>query len=67
MAMAWKGVALATGILAVLLGIVWIGRGSGVLVTPPHSFMAGEMQWAWRGLALSAIGGLIVFISRRIW
>ena len=66
MAMAWKGAALALGILAVLLGIVWIGRGSGLFVIPAHNFMAGQMPWAYRGAALSAIGAAVVYLSRRI-
>lgn len=53
------------GALAVLLGIVWLGRGTGWFVWPATSFMAGHMQWAWRGLALIAMGGVAVFFGRR--
>ena len=37
-------------VLAVLLGLVWIGQGVGVI---PGSFMTGRVEWA-------AIGSLVV-------
>jgi hypothetical protein len=54
-------------ILAVLMigiGVVWILQGVNIL---PGSFMTGQMQWAYRGIAL-AIGGvlLLVFFGRKL-
>jgi len=58
---------VATRILAVAfiaLGIVWILQGINIL---PGSFMTGQVQWAWRGGALAAVGLilLIVLLRRR--
>ncbi|MBS0471559.1 MAG: hypothetical protein JSR60_10840 [Proteobacteria bacterium] len=50
---------------AILLGFVWIGRGTEWFVWPADSFMAGETMWAWRGLALIAMGGAMVWGARR--
>lgn len=56
---------LTIGILAVALGLVWIGRGTAYFPWPEHNFMVGQMQWAWRGAALVAIGAVVALLSRR--
>ncbi len=57
---------LILGIAAALIGLLWIGQGTGVFPYPASSFMIDQSPWIFRG-ALLAIGGLaIIFISRRI-
>jgi len=46
------------GIIALLMGAVWIGQGTGYFPYPRESFMIDEMPWAWRGAGL-AVAGLI--------
>ncbi len=47
----------------IALGLVWILQGINVL---PGSVMTGQIQWAWRGGALAAIGlCLLVYLLRR--
>jgi hypothetical protein len=60
-------IALATGgLIAVLIGLIWIGQGTGHFPYPPQSFMINEMPWAYGGAAL-AVAGLIIFaLSRRM-
>ncbi len=54
------------GLLALAIGLLWVGQGTGYIPWPKQSFMINEMIWAYRGLAL-AVGGLIaIVISRRI-
>jgi hypothetical protein len=61
-----RPVLLAVGCVAVLMGIVWIGQGSGVFPYPASSFMIDQTPWVYWGILL-AIGGLVVVgISRRI-
>jgi len=50
------------GILAILLGIVWILQGINVL---PGSFMTGHKEWAYRGAALAVVGVALFWFSRR--
>lgn len=54
---------LVVGVLAALLGVWWICQGTGLV---PIGFMANQMMWAYRGMALVAIGLFLAFISRRI-
>jgi hypothetical protein len=57
---------LTAGMLAVLIGLVWVGQGSGYFPYPSTSFMINETPWVYRGVAL-AVGGLIaVAVSRWI-
>ena len=58
-----KIVLLIVGVLAALLGVWWICQGTGLV---PIGFMANQMMWAYRGMALVAIGLLLAFGSRRI-
>jgi hypothetical protein len=54
------------GLLAVLVGVVWIGQGTGYFPYPASSFMIDQRPWAYRG-GVVALGGLmIVFLSRRL-
>lgn len=53
------------GILIVLIGLVWIGQGSGYFPYPATSFMINQTPWIIRG-ALTAIAGLVlIFAARR--
>ena len=58
-----KTVLLIVGLLAALLGVWWICQGTGLV---PIGFMANQMMWAYRGMALVAIGLALAFGSRRI-
>ncbi len=61
-----RGLALIIGGLAVLMGLLWIGQGTGLVMWPASSFMLADMRWAINGAILAAIGlGLIWFARRR--
>jgi uncharacterized membrane protein len=57
-------VALA-GVLATLMGLLWIGQGLGVVHWPASSFMIAQTQWAVYGAILAAIGIAAIWWSRR--
>jgi hypothetical protein len=51
------------GVVAVILGAVWIGQGANLI---PGSFMTGDRTWFAIGLFVAAAGvGLLVFGLRR--
>jgi hypothetical protein len=54
------------GILAILIGLVWVGQGSGYFPYPAESFMINQMPWVYRGVALAVLGVLAVLASRRM-
>jgi hypothetical protein len=53
------------GILAILLGLIWVGQGTGYFPYPRSSFMIDQTPWAYRGLGLAVLGLIGVFVSRR--
>ena len=61
-----KTVLLIIGILALLVGLVWIGQGTGYFRYPPSSFMIDQTAWAYRGSALALAGLIGIVIARRL-
>jgi type IV secretory pathway TrbD component len=56
---------LLVGLVAILLGALWIGQGTGVVMWPASSFMLQQTQWAYYGAALVIIGLLMLVYSAR--
>ena len=56
---------LIFGILALLIGLVWIGQGTGYITWPQSSFMISQMQWAYYGAALAVVGLILIWRGRR--
>jgi hypothetical protein len=57
---------LASGIFAVLIGLVWVGQGTGYFPYPSSSFMINQMPWVYGGMVLGFLGLVAVVFSRRI-
>ena len=55
----------AIGILAMAMGLLWIGQGTGLVMWPRESFMLAERQWTLNGAILAGIGAAFVFLGRR--
>ena len=56
---------LTLGLLALLIGLLWIGQGTGIVAWPRSSFMIRQIQWAWYGGGLAAAGAVLIWLSRR--
>ncbi|OCC23245.1 hypothetical protein MB02_13665 [Croceicoccus estronivorus] len=54
------------GILAVLMGLLWVGQGTGLIMWPAESFMLADKSWAINGAVLAAVGLIVIWLSRRI-
>jgi len=57
---------LVLGLLAILIGLVWAGQGSGVFPYPASSLMIRQTQWVWYGGAVAVTGLLALLLSRRL-
>jgi hypothetical protein len=55
---------LIVGLLALAVGLLWIGQGTGVIQWPESSFMISQIQWAEYGAALAVLG-LILILQRK--
>jgi uncharacterized membrane protein len=56
---------LVVGLLALAIGLLWIGQGTGVIDWPASSFMIKQIQWAGYGAALGAVGLILIWQSQR--
>jgi hypothetical protein len=60
-----KTALLIVGILAILVGLIWVGQGTGYFPYPAQSFMINQMPWVYWGALLAALGLAAVAVSRR--
>ena len=60
-----KTLLLILGISALLMGLLWIGQGTGVIQWPASSFMLDQRPWATRGAILAVVGIALIIFSRR--
>lgn len=64
-----KGLLLIVGLIAIVIGLIWVGQGTGYLTYTlagmKPSFMIGDAHWTYYGAGLAVLGLFIVFWSRR--
>ena len=60
-----KRVLFGLAIVAIIIGVIWIGQGTGVFPYPASSFMIDQMPWVYRGAGLAAAGLIAIFLLRR--
>lgn len=52
------------GIVAFLLGLLWIGQGMGYIHWPAGSYMINEQKWTMYGAILAVVGLIVMLFSR---
>ena len=53
------------GFVALAIGLLWIGQGTGAITWPRSSFMIDQLQWAGYGALLGAIGLVLIWQGNR--
>ena len=56
---------LILGLIALAIGLLWIGQGTGMIKWPESSFMISQIQWAEYGAALATLGLILILQSKR--
>lgn len=56
---------LILGLLAFLVGLLWVGQGAGLVQWPASSFMIDQRPWVTRGAILAVVGLILIAASRR--
>jgi hypothetical protein len=59
-----KTALLILGLVAVLMGSLWIGQGTGLVHWPASSFMIDQRPWVTRGVILAVVGLILIAASR---
>ena len=57
-----KPVLVGLGVVAVLIGLVWVGQGLNLI---PGSFMTGDPKWFVIGAIVALVGVLLVIAGLR--
>lgn len=65
MKIAKLGLLILSG-LVTLVGLIWMGQGSGFFPYPAESFMINQTPWILRGALLSCVGLVGIFLSRKL-
>lgn len=60
-----KIVLIVIGVIALLMGLLWVGQGTGVIAWPASSFMIDQRPWAIRGVLLAIVGVILILYARR--
>ena len=60
-----KTLLFVVGIIAVLMGLLWAGQGSGIVPWPETSPMINQSPWIYWGGLLVLVGLAIMWWSRR--
>ena len=53
------------GLIALAVGLLWVGQGTGYVQWPRTSFMIGQSNWIYWGAGLAVLGLLILWRARR--
>jgi hypothetical protein len=53
------------GIVLVIMGLVFIGQGSGYFPYPASSFMISQTRWIYYGGGIAVVGILLIIVARR--
>ncbi|MEG3144715.1 hypothetical protein U1839_08615 [Sphingomonas sp. RT2P30] len=61
---ALRPVMLALGVLAVLMGLLWVGQGLGYIHWPASSFMLDQREWAVKGALVAVVGVVLIVLNR---
>jgi hypothetical protein len=56
---------LIVGFLALAIGLLWIGQGTGAVPWPASSFMIRQLQWAGYGAVLAAVGLILIWQGKK--
>ena len=60
-----KTLLLILGVAVMLMGLLWVGQGTGVIQWPASSFMLDQRPWATRGAILAVVGTVLILLARR--
>jgi hypothetical protein len=56
---------LIVGLLALAVGLLWIGQGTGMIAWPRTSFMINQIEWAGYGAVVGALGLILIWQATR--
>ena len=61
-----KVIVAVLGVVLGLMGLVWMGQGSGYFPYPAGNPMIDQTPWVWRGAVVFLVGLGAIWYSRRL-
>jgi hypothetical protein len=58
---------LVFGVISFLIGLVWVGQGTGYCPYPSSSFMINQIPWVHRAIVMAVLGLIAVTVSSQIY
>jgi hypothetical protein len=52
------------GMVLLIMGLVFVGQGSGYFPYPASSFMISQTRWIYYGAGIAIVGLLLIIIAR---
>src|ERR1700684_1203038 len=52
------------GIILLIMGLVFVGQGSGYFPYPASSFMIGQPRWLYYGAGIAVLGLILIIVAR---
>ncbi|WP_428679466.1 hypothetical protein [Sphingopyxis sp.] len=62
---ALKGIMAVAGIVAMMMGTLFLLQGLGIVRWPSDSFMVGDRNWVLYGAMIALAGGVLVSFANR--
>jgi len=53
------------GVIILIMGVVFVGQGSGYFPYPASSFMISQTRWIYYGAGIAVVGLVLIIFSRR--
>jgi hypothetical protein len=61
-----RSLLMLIGIIALVMGLLFVGQGSGYIPWPASSFMISEIKWVYYGGGIAVFGILLIIVSRTL-
>jgi len=52
------------GMILLIMGLVFVGQGSGYFPYPASSFMIGQHRWLYYGAGIAVLGLILIVVAR---
>jgi hypothetical protein len=52
------------GMILLIMGLVFVGQGSGYFPYPASSFMISQTRWIYYGAGIAIVGLLLIIVAR---
>ncbi len=57
---------MVAGVVGLLVGLLFLGQGTGWFPYPRSSFMIDRTPWAYRGVGIASLGVAAMLVSRSV-